>query len=224
MLGFVSSQDHPTQVGTTKIATGDEFPCLFWNDHDKYGISNARLDPTGSFVIIPGGNGFVIIDVASRQEIIRTKIEGLNSGKVCFDRNGHFLLSTGQGVFKWPYQFLESPRREIALGIPSRIPLPPSVTSIASSDQGDTIAASYWNGMGTVEYAGCWMLTSDEVAGRMIAGGSTGDAVAVSNNGLACMLNSESKSVLLSRTEHDWNETPLSFAIIASLAVMIELR
>jgi len=128
-----------------KLASGDEFPCLFWNEQDKYWIARSLLDPTGSFVIIPGINGFVIIDVTSRQEILRTKIESLNAVRVCFDRNGHFLLTTAHGVFKWPYQLLDSPRREIALGIPSRIQLPPRADGIASSDQGDTIAASYWD-------------------------------------------------------------------------------
>jgi len=146
MLGFAPSLDHPTQVGTLKIAQGDEYPCLFWNEQDKYSIQNSLLDPTGSFVIIPAEGGFVIIDVASRQELLRTEIADLNDSKICFDRNGHFLLCTACGVFKWPYQLLASPRREIALGIPSRIPLPPIAIQLASSDQGDTIAASYWDG------------------------------------------------------------------------------
>ena len=212
LLGFAPSLDHPTQVGTMKIASGDEFPCLFWNEQDEYSNGYSRLDPTGSFVIIPGRNGFVIIDVASRQEILRTKIENLNCANVCFDRNGHFSLSSDQGVIKWPYQLLESPRRKIALGIPSRIPLPPIATYIASSDQGDTVAASYWDGLGAAEYAGCWMLTTDEVAGRKMVGGSRGGCIAVSNNGRACILNSTNKSVLLKRTGHDWDETPLSNA------------
>jgi len=212
LLGFSPSLDHPTQVGTVKIAVGDEFPCLFWNDEDKFGLASSCLDPTGSFVIIPGVSGFVILDVASRQEIFRTKLEGLVSRKICFDRNGHFLLSTSHGVFKWPYQLLGSPRREIALGIPSRMPLPPIATHIASSDQGDTIATSYWNGSGTAEYTGCWLLSSDEVAGRKIVGGSSGGAVAVSNNGSACILNSGAKSMLLMRTGHEWVETPVPFA------------
>ena len=212
MLGFSPSLDHPTQVGTLKIAPGDDFPCLFWNEQNKYSIGNSRLDPTGSFVIIPGQGGFVIIDLASRQELLRTEIQDFDGNKICFDRNGHFLLSTAHGVFRWPYQLLESPRREIALGIPSRIPLPPSAICIASSDQGDTIAAGYWNGLGTAEYAGCWMMTTDEIAGRKVISGNTGGNVAVSNDGGACILNSANRPLLLRRTARGWGETQLSNA------------
>ena len=93
--------------------------------------------------------------------------------------------------------------------MPIRIPLPPIATYIASCDQGDTIAASYWDGLGAAEYAGCWMLTTDEVAGRKMVGGSRGGCIAVSNDGLACILYTGKKSVLLRRTGQDWDETLL---------------
>lgn len=64
LIGFAPSLDHPTQVGTMKVAPCDEFPSLFCDDQDEYAHSYSRMDPTGSFVIIPGLNGFVIIDVA----------------------------------------------------------------------------------------------------------------------------------------------------------------
>ncbi len=210
LLGFAASLDRPTNVGTMQIATAEEFPCLFWNDQGKYAIHSARLDPTGSFVIIPGPSGFAIIDIHSRQEIYRTEIEGLGSVKICFDRNGHFLLSTAYGVLKWPYAITESPHRKITLGFPHRIPLPALVTSITSSNQGNLIASTYWNGLGSAAYAGCWVLASDEVAGRKIIGGSSGTTSAVSQNGLACILSLEDRSMLLQRTKHGWDQKPIT--------------
>lgn len=179
--GFAIRPDHPRQMGLASIADGREAKILI---PGKTGVgAGATMDPTGNWILGSDSHGLIIVDAFTGRCLLQWPLKDLNVHDIAFDRNGHFFLSSHSGCFRCPYRVTESFPKRLVLEIPERVYVPHGQVQIGCSDDGQTITAGAWNGLGTQEYAGCWIKLKGEPAARKVLGGASGKQTAVSPNG-----------------------------------------
>lgn len=191
--GFAGRTDDLRQFGVISIADGREaFPVI--PAHKNVSMHTA-FDPSGRILVGGLPHGLIFVDAYSGQSILELPIRNLTAIWFAFDRLGGFVMNGPSGCYHWPCRITpseEDARTSISmlrtatlhLGMPRRIHVPTgTAVYIACDDRGETFAAAAANGLGSQEYAGCWIQTPEEPATRKIVGGFSGTSCAVSPNG-----------------------------------------
>ena len=120
-----------------------------------------------------------------------TEIFDLESGRVLaslpavaserFDAAGRLYTISGAGCFRWP---VAKGGDRVVVGPPEHLPFPPSHQAFGVSDDGQVIAVPIFNGWGTQENAGAWLLHPDRPGQAVnVAPGINGHSGGVSRDG-----------------------------------------
>jgi serine/threonine protein kinase/tetratricopeptide (TPR) repeat protein/WD40 repeat protein len=142
----------------------------------------AHIHPDGRLAVIPQGDRFTFVDLASLRELgVVKRGESAHWDSLAFDQAGTLYTNGFKGCFRWPV------RREgerVTVGPLERIPFHPGHVGIAVSADGRTVAQAQYLGYGMQAYAGGWLLTPDRPDDPLyLAAGSSMRAADVSRDG-----------------------------------------
>jgi serine/threonine protein kinase/tetratricopeptide (TPR) repeat protein/WD40 repeat protein len=116
------------------------------------------VHPNGRLAVVPQGDHFTFVDLATLRELGEVKRGSRRFISVAFDGDGSLYTNSFEGYFRWPVR-LE--RESLTVGPPERLPFTPGSGSIAVSADGRTVAQAQYAGYGMAPYAGGWLLTPD---------------------------------------------------------------
>ncbi len=191
IAGLFASPDQPQRFGVMSLASGYEYyPLMQPND---VAAANLSFDPTGAVVAVGVKDGIQLVATDTGDVLLRTTWNDFGAYDVCFDANGNLYVSGLGGFLRWPCRVTQGDRLRLELGCPERVHLFAGGGNVylGTSDDGSVLAAGAWNGMGTQEYAGCWIKTAGEPAARKVLGQQSGTRCAVSPDGQYVALSTE---------------------------------
>ena len=194
-FGFVRSMDSPTQLGLLEVNGAREINRPFGLDTESTAVFFS--DPLGRFVTSWKHNRFQFSDLVTRKLLLDLKLDGLSIQSITDGGQNSLLVNSADGVFRWPYSWdANGKSQQLRLGIPKRVFIPGGTHNLAASQDGQTILSSCMAGYTTVEYAGAWIKTRMEPAGRKVLGFHTCDCCDVSLDGDRAVFAFEGKTHL----------------------------
>jgi serine/threonine protein kinase/tetratricopeptide (TPR) repeat protein len=116
------------------------------------------VHPDGRLAVIPQGNRFTFVDLATLRDLGTVKRGSWEYVHLAFDGAGRLYTNSPEGCFRWPV------RRDgdrLTVGPPERLPFQPGSRDIAASPDGRTLAQAQYLGYGMAPHAGAWLLTAD---------------------------------------------------------------
>jgi tetratricopeptide (TPR) repeat protein/WD40 repeat protein len=116
------------------------------------------VHPDGRLAVIPQGDRFLFVDLASVRELGVVKRGSWAEVSLAFDEEGRLYTNSFEGCFRWPVR-LEG--KHLTVGPPERLPFKPGSRGVAVSADGRTVAQAQYNGYGMETFAGGWLLTAD---------------------------------------------------------------
>jgi WD40 repeat protein len=130
------------------------------------------IHPGGRLAAIGSSDGMALFDLETGRELAHMPIP--NSYITAhFDGVGNLLASGHNGFFRWPVRLDPASRGRLVIGPPESLPFHGGQSYIATSRDGRVIAQSMFNGYGTQQYAGGWILHPNSPTPRQVDAGSS---------------------------------------------------